>query len=212
VSHHGNYQNDQKCKFTYVDPASKLAKEDSIKSFEHISGCYETALTASDPEKGNGELSIEFPEEIKSLINVPDPPTLSITVEYTLEKPRGGIQFIPGVSAHCFTMGESRLWFSCVDTNTELCTWTLEITVDTKLTVVACGELVDTVLHSDKKTKTFNYKLSIPTSAPNIGLAIGPFEIHVDRAMPEMTHFCLPGLLKELKITTSTGQSKKKKK
>ena len=112
------------------------------------SGCYETALTASDPEKGNGELSIEFPEEIKALINVPDPPTLSINVEYTLEKPRGGIQFIPGVSAHCFTMGESRLWFPCVDTNTELCTWTLEITVDTKLTVVACGELVDTVLHS----------------------------------------------------------------
>ena len=34
--------------------------------------------------------------------------------------------------------------------------------------------------------------------------AIGPFEIHVDRAMPEMTHFCLPGLLKELEITTST--------
>ena len=47
--------------------------------------------------------------------------------------------------------------------------------------------------------KTFKYNLTEPTSAPNIGLAIGPFDIHVDRAMPEMTHFCLHGLQKELK-------------
>ena len=71
--------------------------------------------SAADPDKNNGELSIEFPDEIRSLINVPDPPTLSITVEYTLEKPRGGIQFIPGHNAHCYTVGESRLWFPCVD-------------------------------------------------------------------------------------------------
>ena len=51
--------------------------------------------------------------------------------------------------------------------------------------------------------KTFKYNLTVPTSAPNIGLAIGPFDIHVDRAMPEMTHFCLHGLQKELKTTTA---------
>ena len=45
---------------------------------------------------------------------------------------------------------------------------------------------------------------SLLVESMNSFLAIGPFEIHVDRAMPEMTHFCLPGLLKELEITTST--------
>ena len=64
---------------------------------------------------------------------------------------------------------------------------------------VSCGELVDTTISADRKMKTFKYNLTEPTSAPNIGLAIGPFDIHVDRAMPEMTHFCLHGLQKELK-------------
>ena len=60
--------------------------------------------------------------------------------------------------------------------------------------------------------KTFKYNLTVPTSAPNIGLAIGPFDIHVDRAMPEMTHFCLHGLQKELKTTTAmTYQARDKR-
>ena len=49
-------------------------------------------------------------------------------------KPRGGLQFIGGPYAHCYTIGESRLWFPCVDSNTELSTWTLEFTVDARLT------------------------------------------------------------------------------
>ena len=44
----------------------------------------------------------------------------------------------------------------------------------------------------------------MPTSAPNIGIAIGPFEIHVDRAMPEMTHFAIPGVIDQLILTTQT--------
>ena len=73
----------------------------------------------------------------------------------------------------------------------------------TPIKAVSCGELVDTTISADKKMKTFKYNLTVPTSAPNIGLAIGPFDIHVDRAMPEMTHFCLHGLQKELKTTTA---------
>ena len=99
-------------------------------------------------------------------------PGLNVTVEYTIEKPRGGLQFIGGPAAHCYTIGESRLWFPCVDTNTELCTWQLEFTVDARLTAVSCGELAETYLSKDKKTKTFKYKLATPTSAPNIGLGI----------------------------------------
>ena len=45
-----------------------------------------------------------------------------------------------------------------MDTNTELCTWQLEFTVDARLTAVSCGELAETYLSADKKTKTFKYK------------------------------------------------------
>ena len=51
------------------------------------------------------------------------------------------------------------------------------------------------------KRKTFHYVLNVPTAAPNIGLAVGPFEIWVDPLMGEVTHFCLPHLLPILKNT-----------
>lgn len=77
-------------------------------------------MAESDPDRSNGELAIELPKEIRELISASEenPPTLSITVEYTLERPRGGLQFIPGPNGHCYSFGESRLWFPCVDTNT----------------------------------------------------------------------------------------------
>merc|ERR1711892_794988 len=37
--------NDIDCKFNYVDPSSKLVKEDSVKSYEHINECYNQALS-----------------------------------------------------------------------------------------------------------------------------------------------------------------------
>lgn len=195
------------CNFVYVDPSSKLARADyPNKNHTYIQHCFESAVAESDPDRSQGELKIDLPAEIQDRIRADpeNPPTLSITVEYTLEKPRGGLQFIPGTNAHCYSYGESRLWFPCVDTNTEVCTWTLDFTVDANLTAVSCGELVETVLSEDSKAKTFRYKLLVPTSAPNIGIAIGNFEIHVDRAMPEMTQFSIPGLIDPLVFSTST--------
>lgn len=34
-------------------------------------------------------------------------------------------------------------------------------------------------------------------------ISCSPFEVHVDPVMPEVTHFCLPGLLPILKHTTA---------
>ena len=61
-------------------------------------------------------------------------PWIGYNNDDNLIKPRGGLQFIGGPYAHCYTIGESRLWFPCVDSNTELSTWTLEFTVDARLT------------------------------------------------------------------------------
>uniref|UniRef100_T1JF23 Transcription initiation factor TFIID subunit 2 n=1 Tax=Strigamia maritima TaxID=126957 RepID=T1JF23_STRMM len=108
-------------------------------------------------------------------------------------------------AAHIFTYGHSnssRLWFPCIDSYSEPCTWNLEFTVDVSMTAVSCGELTETVFTADLRRKTFHYHLSTPTCAPNIALAIGPFEIFVDPHMHEVTHFCLPQLLPILKHTT----------
>ena len=84
-------------------------KEDSVKSYDHINDCYNQALSITDPDLNNGELSIDFPEEIRQSLSqtkdLDSMPILSVTVEYTIEKPRGGLQFIPGPSAHCYTIG-----------------------------------------------------------------------------------------------------------
>ncbi len=140
---------------------------------------------------------------------------------------KGAVVSMADRAAHLFTCGHenmSRLWFPCVDSQSELCTWRLEFTVDESMTAVSCGELVETVYSHDMKWKTFHYVINTPTSgkndfsvtilsllsryfyiniaACNIALAVGPFEIYVDPFMHEVTHFCLPHLLPMLKATT----------
>lgn len=97
----------------------------------------------------------------------------------------------------------SRLWFPCIDSFSEVCTWKLEFTVDESLTAISCGDLVEIIQGPEgQKKKTYHYFLSVPTAAPNIGLVIGPFDVYVDPKMHEVTHFCLPGLM-SLLIWTS---------
>lgn len=72
-----------------------------------------------------------------------------------------------------FTYGHSsRLWFPCIDSYAEPCTWKLEFTVDEFMTAVSCGDLVEVVYTPDMR-KTFHYVLSVPAVAPNIALAVG---------------------------------------
>ncbi len=108
-------------------------------------------------------------------------------------------------AAHLFTCSHensSRLWFPCVDSFSEICTWKLEFTVDESMTAISCGELLEVVYTPDLKRKTFHYALGVPTAAPNIGLAVGAFEIYPDPTNPLITHFCLPHLLPLLKFTS----------
>ena len=57
-----------------------------------------------------------------------------------------------------------RLWFPCIDSLSELCTWKLEFTVDESMTAVASGDLVETVYTQDMKRKTFHYNITSPTA------------------------------------------------
>lgn len=85
--------------------------------------------------------------------------------------------------SHLYTYkhhNDSRLWFPCIDSYGQPCTWLLEFTVESHLTVISCGDLVGTYSSQDRKTKTYRYVLNIPTSAPNIGFVVGQFETWID--------------------------------
>uniref|UniRef100_T1GNN3 Transcription initiation factor TFIID subunit 2 n=1 Tax=Megaselia scalaris TaxID=36166 RepID=T1GNN3_MEGSC len=195
--------------WTYVEMMLKSRK----KSLETFYKSHLKAAEAVDPDLNSGELVIQIPAEGQHLIQ--EGRGLRISVEFSIENPKGGIHFVlppdpkneAGInqsSAHMFTYSyenSTRLWFPCIDSFSDPCTWKLEITVDKHLTAVSCGELVEIVMTSDLRKKTFHYSLTTPVCAPNIGLAVGPFEIYVTPNMHEVTHFCLPQLMPLLKNT-----------
>ncbi|KAG5679292.1 hypothetical protein PVAND_008870 [Polypedilum vanderplanki] len=200
--------------FYYFDPFTNVCQENpTTRALEQFSKYHLNAALQVDPDVNAGELIIVIPQEANHLIG--EGRGLRVGVEFSLEEPAGGIHFaIPDhgnensnmfdLGAHMFTYGHensSRLWFPCVDSYAEPCTWKLEFTVDEKLTAVSCGELTEVVLTPDLRRKTFHYVVNTPICAPNIALAVGPFEIYVDPNMHEVTHFCLPNLLPLLKNT-----------
>ncbi|XP_060655277.1 transcription initiation factor TFIID subunit 2 [Drosophila nasuta] len=200
--------------FHYFDPFQNICNsEPHSRSMDVFSKCHLNAATITDPDENNGELVIEVPPDGYSLIQ--EGRGLRIRIEFSAENPKSGMHFvIPATSpddengqvssAHMYTNcyeNSSRLWFPCVDSFADPCTWRLEFTVDKNLTAVSCGELVEVIMTPDLRRKTFHYTVSTPVCAPNIALAVGPFEIYVDPYMHEVTHFCLPGMLPLLKNT-----------
>lgn len=181
------------------------------RSIDAFSKCHIGAAQKVDPDLNGGELVITVPPEAFHLIG--DGRGLRVGIEFSLEDPNAGMHFIvpegEGTTmveraAHMYTQNyenSSRLWFPCVDSYAEPCTWKLEFTVDVDMIAISCGELVDSVLTPDMRRKTYHYVVNTPVCAPNIAVAVGPFEVYVDPQMHEVTHFCLPGLMPLLKNT-----------
>ncbi|CAH2011710.1 unnamed protein product [Acanthoscelides obtectus] len=198
--------------FQYFDPFLDICQTDTdTRSLDVFSNHHLNAALKVDPDNCAGELVVTIPPEAGHL--VAEGTALRVGIEFSLEQPQGGIHFVvppkEGTYAergvHMFTYGHqnsSRLWFPCVDSYAEPCTWKLEFTVDEDMTAVSNGDLMEVVYTPDMRRKTYHYFLNIPTCAPNISLAVGPFEIFVDPYMHEVTHFCLPNLLPLLKVTT----------
>ncbi|XP_052258217.1 transcription initiation factor TFIID subunit 2-like isoform X2 [Dreissena polymorpha] len=201
--------------FWYNDPTMEAVQnEDQArqKSLDHFEKAYESAVSSVNPDFGNGEVFVKLPAE--SMSTIADMQPIRINIEFSLEQPDAGLHFVvPAVDgslaetgAHMFSYrheNSSRLWFPCIDTYAEPCTWKLEFTCEVAMTAVSCGDLLEVVYTSDRRHKTYHYYMSTPTSAPNIAVAIGPFETLVDPNMHEVTHFCLPHLKSILKHTTS---------
>lgn len=180
------------------------------RALEVYSKYHLEAADSVDPDLCRGELVLVLPPEAAPLISEGTP--LRIGLEFSLESPEAGLHFVivehddPTVAdpSHMYTHGHensTRLWFPCLDSYAEPCTWKLEFTVDEEMTAVSCGELTEVILTPDSRRKTYHYVVSTPVCAPNIALAVGPFEIYVDPHMHEVTHFCLPQLMPLLKNT-----------
>ncbi|KAL6435232.1 hypothetical protein ACFW04_005360 [Cataglyphis niger] len=197
--------------FQYFDPFLDICQGDSKqRSLEFFSNMHLAAAQKVDPDNNAGELVVQIPPDAAHL--VAEGRGLRISIEFSLEQPQGGVHFVvPNCEgtlaergAHMYTYSyenSSRLWFPCVDSFAEPCTWKLEFTVDDSMTAVSCGDLIEVVYTPDMRRKTFHYVLNTPACAPNIALAVGPFEIFVDPYMHEVTHFCLPQLLPSLKVS-----------
>ncbi|CAG2104136.1 unnamed protein product [Medioppia subpectinata] len=201
------------CHFTYSDPTLDISQSESKRNLDNYSVSHLAVVQSVDPDRGNGELIVEMPEDIPEIVSaVKERKVIRLHIEFACERPKGGVQFVVPQSdgslsergAHMFTYryeNLNRLWFPCVDSYSEVCTWRMDFTVDLNMIAVSCGDLIESVYTPDNKKKTYHYCLSTPTCAPNIALAVGPFEIMVDPFMHEVTHFCLPHLLPLLRET-----------
>lgn len=118
----------------------------------------------------------------------------------------------PGFGSRALTHFQRYYWSPLFQVRTiiiflaiyQVCTWKLEFTVDAAMTAVSCGDLTEVVYTPDLRRKTFHYVLSIPTAAPNIGLAVGydPICLHCRRKSLLMNEFSISDLLKSWWILT----------
>lgn len=166
-------------------------------------------------EDSEGELLINVPESCYDSMD--EQMVIKVGIDAKVIKPKHGIQFVAAFTrdytlergAHLYTfrsnvLSSTRQWLPSLDAPDQLCLWRIEITVDSSLTAIASGELIDTEYTQDMKKKIYHYQLMIPTSSVNIGFAIGHFTPHVHPEMSEITSFALPSLLPLVVHTTAT--------
>ncbi|PVD22834.1 hypothetical protein C0Q70_16090 [Pomacea canaliculata] len=113
--------------FQYNDPTQEICQGDAKqRNLDYYQSSHLAAMTAVDPDSGNGELTIDLPVETGPLINELRP--FRMVIEFSLEQPKGGIHFvIPDLEgsmaergAHMFTCGKensSRPFETLVDPN-----------------------------------------------------------------------------------------------
>jgi len=223
------FLNDYMCEFTYSDPTQDIflsSDKKGLRKLDTFSNTHYNVVKTTDSDVGNGELIIQIPELSDIKAAIAERKTLHLYITYMVENPKGGLYFAVNNQSnqasdsdsekttlleddfmpHMFTYGRSnssRLWFPCVDSFSESCTWTIMVTVSDIFTAISSGELCDVEHNVEKKRKRFIYTLQVPTSAPNIGLVVGPFVPVVHPHMHEVVHFCFPSLKSLLLDTCS---------
>ena len=80
---------------------------------EHFASSLQNAVSTVEPENGGGELTIKLPKESHKFVS--EKKTFRLSIEFSLEHPRGGIQFvIPAGSGSIEEVNETiRQYFLC---------------------------------------------------------------------------------------------------
>ena len=116
---------------------------------------------------GKGEITIDMNQEVMKTVEKDQEKLLKIFISFSIENPQGGLHFNVGSADepsdfdHVYTLSHensSRLWFPCLDTYTQPCTWDMEFTVCNGMTAVSCGELMESVFTPDGKKTVFYYR------------------------------------------------------
>ncbi|CAG9538255.1 unnamed protein product [Cercopithifilaria johnstoni] len=201
--------NDEDVEYIRKDPL-KILSHKAEQSLHRLSHDMYDEL-----EDCEGELLISVPESCYILMD--EQKVIKIAIDVKVVNPKHGIHFVCSFSddgtlesgAHMYTyrsctLSSTRHWLPCLDTPDQLCLWRIEATVGLMFTVVASGELFDTEYTTDLQEKIYHYQLLVPTSAINIGFAVGSFTPVVHPDMPEITSFALPSLYPLVKHTTAT--------
>jgi aminopeptidase N len=192
----------------------KIVVDDNVRDLLNFRVEFAEACKISE----QGELRVAIPDKA-----IPeeamDPgeqggPTLciwSVTVEFELAQPRGGLVFAGSAMRghpplHCYTDGQcggARMWFPCVDSIAASNPFELRVVVPRGYTVVCSvpsvpGEERQEVRKDPGKVR-WKFRTvgedgkSYELPARAIGLAAGPFLRMGDPGVPDrMTHYCLP--------------------
>lgn len=198
--------------FLTDDPGNNVCPDGRKRNLDYFSNSLQNAVYQTEPDNNNGEITVRLPSETMPLVE--EKKMLRLSIEFILDKPSSGVHFVVpngngsfvDRSCHMYSYkwgNSSRLWFPCIDSFSEICTWKIEVTVDTGMTVICPGELAEKIYTPDEQRVTHHFTQTIPTSACNIGIAVGPFEICPDQEMPDVTYFVLPGLKSLVKNTVS---------
>ena len=59
---------------------------------EHFAASLQNAVSSVEPENSGGELTIKLPKESQKFVS--ERKTFRLSIEFSLEHPKGGIQFV----------------------------------------------------------------------------------------------------------------------
>lgn len=62
------------------------------RNLEYFASSLQNSISAIDPENGGGELTIKLPKECLKFVS--ERKTFRLSVEFSLEHPKGGVQFV----------------------------------------------------------------------------------------------------------------------
>ena len=198
--------------FLTAEGGNTICQDPRKRNLDYFRQNLQNNVFQCDTENNGGEITVRLPSETMPLVK--EKKMLRLSIEFCLDKPSSIIHFVvPNGegsaverASHMYSYrwgNSSRLWFPCIDSYSELCTWKVEVTCDVGMVAVCPGELTEKIYTQDEKRVTHHFTLSTPTSASNIGIAVGPFEVFPDPELADVTYFVLPGLGSLVKNTTS---------